>query len=185
MRFFYSVIISAVAVAFASCGGSSKETTVTVDTVAAGEVEVNQMLNGGAVKMSETIDNLALNADDLEPREAVAVLVGYLEIEKNAQEANKRKLVLETMRKFVDVYDIVMLNHGNDMRSAISRNASATGIDLSVIAGEFRDRLHGVDEGSGIEAAPVAKPDSAVSTDSVATVISGSEASTSNPDLFD
>ena len=36
------------------------------------------------------------------------------------------------------------------------------------MAGEFRDRLRGVDEGSGIEATPVSKPDSAA-TDSAIT----------------
>lgn len=88
------------------------------------------------------------------------------------------------MRKYVDVYDIAISNHGNDMRAAISRNTSTTGIDLTIIAGEFRDKLHGIDEGSGVEAAPVEQPDSARQTKSDSITTSDS-ADTHNPDLFE
>ena len=169
MRILHIATIFVAAITLGACGRSVEKkqiVTTVVDTVTTTqEVDVNQMLNGGASKMSETIDNLALNADDLEPREAVAVLVGYLEIEKEAQSSHKHKVVLETIRKFVDVYDIVISNHGDKMRDAIRRNASSTGIDLTTVASQFRNRLHGVDEGSGTEAAPAAPADSAV-TDS-------------------
>lgn len=183
MRILHIATIFVAVTALTACGRSAeKETTVapaTTDTVVIEEVKVEQMLNGGAAKMSETIDNLALNADDLEPREAVAVLVGYLEIEKEAQASHKHKTVLETIRKFVDVYDIVFSNHGDKMRDAIRRNASSTGIDLTAVASQFRNRLHGVDEGSGTEAAP------AVATDSTSTEPTDTEAVATGSDLFD
>lgn len=183
MRILYIATIFIATITLAACGRSVDKTqivTTVVDTVpATPEVDVNQMLNGGASKMSETIDNLALNADDLEPREAVAVLVGYLEIEKEAQAAHKHKVVLETIRKFVDVYDIVISNHGDKMCDAIRRNASSTGIDLTTVASQFRNRLHGVDEGSGTEAAPAA------TTDTTATDKPDEVAAPTSPDLFD
>lgn len=183
MRILYIASIFVAAIALTACGRSAeKEQTVVpanTDTVVTEQVKVDQMLNGGAAKMSETIDNLALNADDLEPREAVAVLVGYLEIEKEAQAAHKHKAALETIRKFVDVYDIVISNHGDKMRDAIRRNASSTGIDLTAVASQFRNRLHGVDEGSGTEAAPAA------ATDSTATDQTSNDVPAAEPDLFD
>lgn len=175
-------IVASILISFAaiSCGGSSKKTESQTDTVATPTIDVDEMLNGGANKMTESLDNRALFADDLEPQEAVAVLVGYLEIEKDAKTARRTRKELETMRKFVDVYDIAISNHGDKMRSAISQYASAKGVDLSVVAGEFRDRLRGVDEGSGFEATQVSKPDSA-STDSA---ITQTEAVQANPDMF-
>lgn len=180
MRLINIVAITLISFAAISCGKSSKNADQNPDTATVAEINVDEILNGDAAKMTESLDNRALFADDLEPQEAVAVLVGYLEIEKDAKTARRTRKELETMRKFVDVYDIAISNHGDKMRSAIRQYASTKGVDLSVVAREFRDRLRGVDEGSGIEATPVSKPDSAA-TDSA---ITQTEAVQANHDMF-
>lgn len=53
------IIIIAVA-AMVSCGKTSEtKDSGSTDSVATADVELGQILNGGAVKMSETIDNMA------------------------------------------------------------------------------------------------------------------------------
>lgn len=115
---------------------------------------------------SSVLDSLALNADDLTPAQAVNLLLGYVDIQKNAT-SFRTKII--TMRKFVDVYDIVMNNYGDEFRSVIRKAADRdNGVDLKEISLEFRDKLANYEEGSGTEYSTTAPKDSTATNDSIA-----------------
>lgn len=155
----YGIVVAS-AVVLAACGGKKESGAVEN----AETIDLTDYTPGHAVQMWDKIDSLALNADDLSPEDAVNVLLAYVEIERDESNANKAKVKRETMRKFVDVYDIVMGNYGNDFRGAIDKARRATDLDLSTIAADYRGRLSEYDEGAGIESAPAVEKEKSDTT---------------------
>lgn len=132
-------ILSTAAWLLCSCSSKSdnSETSATETT----STEETSLLHAPA----SVLDSLALNADDLSPQQAVNLLNGYVEIYRNSP-SSKTKAI--TMRKFVDVYDILISNYGDEFRNAVSRAANDD-INLRDISQDFRSKLAGYDEASG------------------------------------
>lgn len=171
----YSIVVAS-AVALVACGGKKENGAVEN----AETIDLTEYTPGHAVQMSDKIDSLALNADDLSPDDAVNVLLAYVEIERDESNANKAKVKRETMRKFADVYDIVMGNYGNEFRAAIDKARRTTELDLSAIAADYRERLSDYDEGAGIESAPAAQKEKADTTVSDSTKMADAAAQVAN-----
>lgn len=108
---------------------------------------------------ASVLDSMALNADDLTPRQAVGLLNGYVEIYRSSG-SNRTKAV--TMRKFVDVYDILIGNYGDEFRNAVS-SAANDETNLRELYQDFRGKLAGYDEASGAVYEAAAPKDSTVS----------------------
>lgn len=160
-RLFYTLtIFAATACLFCSCSSKSDNNESSATEVIATE---DISLHNAPVSV---LDSLALNADDLSPQQAVSLLNGYVEIYRNSSSA-KTKAV--TMRKFVDVYDILISNYGDEFRAAVSRAANED-INLRDISQDFRTKLAGYDEASGqVYDAPAPKDTTVVSeTDTTA-----------------
>lgn len=141
-------ILAAAMWLFSGCSSKSdsQETSAT-ETIS---TEETSLLHAPA----SVLDSMALNADDLTPQQAVNLLTGYVEIYRNSSSA-KTKAV--TMRKFVDVYDILISNYGDEFRNAVSRAANEE-TNLRDISQDFRTKLAGYDEASGqVYDAPVQK----------------------------
>lgn len=102
-----------------SCG--SKEGSAAGEAIPTEqESQLDQALESNDMgQMSEIADSLALRADDLTPAQAVKVLDAFVKMEIQASKAGNRRKVQETMRKFVDLYDIVFENDASGMRSAV------------------------------------------------------------------
>lgn len=161
-RLFYTLtIFAATTCLFCSCSSKSDNKESSATEVIATE---DFSLHNAPVSV---LDSLALNADDLSPQQAVNLLNGYVEIYSNSSSA-KTKAV--TMRKFVDVYDILISNYGDEFRSAVSRAANED-INLRDISQDFRTKLAGYDEASGqVYDAPAAKDTTTVSETDTAAV---------------
>lgn len=141
-------ILAAAMWLFSGCSSKSdsQETSAT-ETIS---TEETSLLHAPA----SVLDSMALNADDLTPQQAVNLLTGYVEIYRNSSSA-KTKAV--TMRKFVDVYDILISNYGDEFRNAVSSAANEE-TNLRDISQDFRTKLAGYDEASGqVYDAPVQK----------------------------
>ncbi len=149
IRYIQTLTILAAAMwLFSGCSSKSdsQETSAT-ETIS---TEETSLLHAPA----SVLDSMALNADDLTPQQAVNLLTGYVEIYRNSSSA-KTKAV--TMRKFVDVYDILISNYGDEFRNAVSRAANEE-TNLRDISQDFRTKLAGYDEASGqVYDAPVQK----------------------------
>lgn len=147
MRHTYAYAIAvAITLSLAACGSKNTDSSATTEVT---DIDVTEFTNGHASEHSAEIDSLALNADELTADEGARVLIGYYEMAKESSEAGRQKTTMETMRKFVDVYDIVLGNHGNDFRNAIAKLRSI--VDLAATATEYRERLADYDSGAGVE----------------------------------
>lgn len=116
---------------------------------------------------ASVLDSMALNADDLTPGRAVSLLNGYVEIYRNGRSSRSKAV---TMRKFVDVYDILISNYGDEFRNAVS-SAANDEINLRELYQEFRGKLAGYDEASGMVAEPSAPKDSTVAAPADSSVV--------------
>ena len=93
-------------------------------------------------RVSLLADSMAMYIDDLTPEETVTVLMAFLEIHNDASKAGNRIKDLETIRKFVDVYDIALSINPNDFKGAIAQVRKINpNVDIPSIVADFRDKL--------------------------------------------
>lgn len=156
LRFFRYTLVAALVVSMCSCKGnqSSNIGDTEID-------EIEQAVSGSSAarSMEMHVDSLALMADDLTPSEAVQVLVTYMRIHEDAKANNNSKRDLETMRKFVDVYDIVMTVNSDEMRPAFDKVARRnSSLNIHAAAKEYRSLLADYGDGTAVEEESPAVP---------------------------
>lgn len=96
--------------------------------------------------ITSMIDELALNADDLSPEKGVSVLMGYYEMYNQYNSERRTKQAMETMRNFVDVYDIVNANHKENFKRALKRtNTVYPDVDFEAVYSQFLEKLSNYD----------------------------------------
>lgn len=178
-----AVFFSAVAAVMiiTSCGKKSADS---VDDSQIAEIEsvVTQSTSGESRNTSH-VDSLALMADYLTPVEAAEVLATYMQIAANARDNNDSNTRLVTMRKFVDVYDIVMAVNSSEMRPMFERLAAQSSFNIPQTATEFRAELSDYADGSAAEDASSAeqKADTAaVRIDTISTAAPAPEVAPEN-----
>lgn len=154
-----------------SCGGRSDQEKI-VEFQNSQLTEALRAHDLGAAE--ELADSMALYVDDLTPDETVMVLMAFLEVHNSADP--KSDADLETLRKYVDVYDIAVGANPNDMRAAFAAARRLNpALDFEKAAADFRRALAEYDAvqtyGETVEEAAPAKPDSTTTAaaDSVAT----------------
>lgn len=152
MRLNVLIPILCAAVCCCAAGCSSKSDSGNPAAATEPVMEEAEVLHASA----SVLDSMALNADDLTPRRAVSLLNGYVEIYRNSRSSRSKAV---TMRKFVDVYDILISNYGDEFRNAVSSAASEE-TNLRELYQEFRGKLAGYDEASGMVAEPSVPKDS-------------------------
>lgn len=162
------IVYILIAVAFASLFAACSKNSSSASDAEIAEIEASVAdVTTSREKMSH-IDSLALMADDLTPSEAMEVLLAYMRIINNAKATDNTQLQLETMRKYVDVYDIVLGADRSGMTDAFARLArhNAT-LDLAVAAKDYRAYLADYADGqisedgsAATEEAPKAATDS-------------------------
>ncbi len=93
-------------------------------------------------KIKSMADELALNADDLTPDQAVSVLMGFYDMHLQYSGEHKYRSDMETMRKFVDVYDIVNSNHGDKFKKALKATKNVyPDVDFVEVYKQFAEKL--------------------------------------------
>ena len=130
-----------IAIALASCNNRrSDETTVIVEQQ--NSQLADALRSRDYTTASSLADSMALYVDDLTPDETVTVLMAFLELHNRNIEEKRIDDDLETLRKYVDVYDIAISNNPNDMRAAFSRARSVNdNLDFEQVAADFRRKL--------------------------------------------
>lgn len=130
-----------------SCGGSETSGT-DVTAVSNGEQEYVPDPHDNDLSVQQ-LDSMAVTAVDyLTPGQAARVLTYYSElIDKGSS-----KVRWETMRKFKDVYNIVLSNNRSTFHSALKNNKHTTGVDIEALYEEYDGKLNSYDEGSGVAA---------------------------------
>lgn len=144
----YILACAVIATILTSCGGGKNG--VSEDKQVLEIEQAAESFSGSRGEMQ--IDSLALMADDLTPAEASQVLLIYMRIREEARKAGNEKRDLETMRKFVDVYDIVLGANGAEMRETFERIARHNpNHNFEAVAKEYRELLSNYASGSGVE----------------------------------
>lgn len=164
MRLNVLIPILCAAVCCCAAGCSSKSDSGNPAAATEPVMEEAEVLHASA----SVLDSMALNADDLTPRRAVSLLNGYVEIYRNSRSSRSKAV---TMRKFVDVYDILISNYGDEFRNAVSSAASEE-TNLRELYQEFRGKLAGYDEASGMVAEPSVPKDSTATEPVDSTIVS-------------
>ncbi|MBD5316124.1 MAG: hypothetical protein HDS11_00415 [Bacteroides sp.] len=157
--------LSALAVAMTSCGGGHKSAEVTDEQT----FQLSEAIRAHDYTTASVLaDSMALYVDDLTPDQTVTVLMAFLEVHNRAVEEGRAEDDLETLRKFVDVYDIALSLNPNDMRAAfreaVSRNPE---LDFEKSYSDFRHALAEYDalqDYGEVEQAPAARPDTTKTT---------------------
>ena len=80
--------------------------------------------------------------DDFTPEQTVQVLMAFLSVHNDAVAAKERRRDLETIRKYIDVYDIAVSTNPKDTRAAFAKAKRINPeVDFDSIAVMFRERL--------------------------------------------
>ncbi|MCM1137955.1 MAG: hypothetical protein NC221_07355 [Duncaniella sp.] len=170
MRNIFIVIIVAVTIAgLSACGGTKKADAPAAEVAEQENSLLNESMNVGNLKQaSAAADSMSLFVDDLTPEQTVRVLMTFLSVHNDLVGKNYRR-DLETLRKFVDVYDIALSANPKDTRAAFAKVRKMNpSIDFDSIAKTFREKLSqydAVQDGSLVAAETV--PADTVVADSV------------------
>ena len=164
MKKLLSILIIGAAVSLVSCSGGKK-----VDGAEAPvEVEeqkslLEQALSAGNLKQASVMaDSMSLFVDDFTPEQTVQVLTAFVRLHTDAASRRESRRDLETLRKYVDVYDIALSVNPKATRAAFDKaKRENPDMDFDALAIEFRKKLNQYDsmqDGSLVKAA--AEPDS-------------------------
>ncbi|MDE5727971.1 MAG: hypothetical protein K2H83_00310 [Duncaniella sp.] len=138
-------VVGAIAV---SCGQKAEKAEPEADGAVLRANEENNSrlavaLNGGQLgEASAMADSMALMVDDLTPEQTVQVLTAFLTIHNEAVRAKETRKDLETLRKYVDVYDIALSANPADTRAAFEKARRLNpSVNFDSVAAAFRERL--------------------------------------------
>ena len=144
----YLLLISLPIIA-TSCGSSTKDSSEE-EIVVVIDNDTDEPLQTGGRKMSIAADSMALYADDLSPKQALTVLSTFYRVHLEARANGERRKDIQTKRKFIDVYDIVMANHRDELRRLMIRAYEADStLNLPGAIQEFKGLLEDYDAAHG------------------------------------
>ncbi len=133
----------------ASCGGSKHEAS----SEQAGQQQnalYEAMRSGDIAQVEIVADSLSELFDELNTDEQVTLLLAYLQVHNDAAAKKDTKHDLETIRKFMDIYELSMASNGDEITRAFNAARDLNGnVDLPVIASTFREQLADYDAVAG------------------------------------
>lgn len=171
LRLIFSLTVAAIlATGMTACG--SKDTSSNDDwSDASAETDPVDFEHGSRMLSAAKMDSITNFPDEMTSGEAAGALV-YLYHKTEKATGRKR---LESMRKFNDFFNIVLDNHGDDMRASIAKLRQHHGIDLQKIYEDYAGILAMGDEDGSAGAGTETKPDTIKtfidSTSTVTTIV--------------
>lgn len=176
MRYILSLIALVVLMScMAACGSktSGEESETVAESVDEQNTQLAEALNVGNIgRASAMADSMSLFVDDFTPEQTVQVLTAFISIHNDAVSKRETRRDLETLRKYVDVYDIALSVNPNDTRAAFKKAHSRNPeIDFDAVAKEFRAKLSQYDamqDGSLVKSGPAPADSTSAAPDTVA-----------------
>lgn len=153
--------LAALCITVTSCGGSKKEKTVESARAEVKNTQLAEALSSGNLKAASVMaDSMSLFVDDFTPEQTVQVLMTFLSVHNDAVANKESRRDLETLRKFIDVYDIALSVNPKDTRAAFDKARRLNpAVNFDSLATSFRERLTQYDaihDGSLVTDAPAA-----------------------------
>ena len=138
----YAVGIAAVTLAAVACGGKDQAEAVPQEvatTITTHDSHLADAINSGNMAhASQMADSMALMVDDLTPGQSVNVLATFVGVIDGDLAGHRTRKAMETMRKYVDVYDIALSINPKDMRKALNADHR---YNFDSLATAYRSRL--------------------------------------------
>lgn len=105
--------------------------------------QLAEALSAGNLKAASAMaDSMSLFVDDFTPEQTVQVLMAFLTVHNDAVSKKERRRDLETLRKYVDVYDIALSVNPKDTRAAFEKAMRINPtVNFDSIAQSFREKL--------------------------------------------
>lgn len=139
------MLASFVGLVSASCGSGEKkiESVPVVEDVEVRKSQLEQALTSGDLKNASVVaDSMSLFVDDFTPEQTVQVLTAFVSLHNDASTRHESRRDLETLRKYVDVYDIALSVNPKDTRAAFKKaKRKNPSLDFDSIAKVFREKL--------------------------------------------
>lgn len=173
MKHIFAIIMTSVAMtALVACGGKKDSQAESSEVTEEQNTQLVQALSvGNLAEASAMADSMALFVDDFTPDQTVQVLMAFLSVHNDAVAKRDTRRDLETLRKFVDVYDIALSVNPKDTRSAFVKARKINpAINFDSLATAFREKLtqyDAVQDGTLVAAEP--EPVDTVAPDTVNT----------------
>lgn len=145
---FTLLVIAASAAIVLSCGGKkSSDPATDPEVVEVRESQLAEALSSGNLRQASAMaDSMSLFVDDFTPEQTVQVLSAFIEVHTDAEAKRENRRNLETLRKYVDVYDIALSVNPKDTRAAFEKARRANpALDFDSIARAFREKLANYD----------------------------------------
>lgn len=150
MRYLFLSLILALALLSACRSGSKPDPEVHAQTLTQDTLLAEALQVGNLKQAQAAADSMSLFVDDFTPEQTVRVLMTFLSVHNDAVERRNYRRDLETLRKFVDVYDIALSVNPKDTRAAFEKAKRMNpAVDFDSIARVFRDKLAGYDAVQG------------------------------------
>ena len=143
MKLLFVSILASIAVAVTSCGSNEGNES---NQRLAEDVAINELveLDFNDPKLTKAQkDSLTNHPDEMTADEAASALV-YL-YQSVEQSSGAKRLV--AVRKFMDFYNIVLDNHGDDLRSSLAKVKKKQDIDIAKIYEIYAPSMSSGDEG--------------------------------------
>lgn len=141
----YILLLGAVMAAGAvSCGSKGSDKGAMTDEEAREQnSRLAEALNVGDLRHASAMaDSMSLFVDDFTPEQTVQVLMAFLSVHNDAVAHKESRRDLETLRKYIDVYDIALSVNPKDTRSAFEKAKRMNPeVDFDSIATVFREKL--------------------------------------------
>lgn len=139
-----TLLAAIIAVSLTACGGSRKSDSENVtEDVEEQKSQLEQALSEGDIRHASAMaDSMALFVDDFTPEQTVQVLTAFVTVHNDAGRRHESRRDLETLRKFVDVYDIALSVNPKDTRAAFDKaKRRNSALDFDSLAIAFRKKL--------------------------------------------
>lgn len=139
-------------IGLASCSSKKSDTSAGVEEEMMNSHLFEALENKDYTRVTSIADSLAFDVDDLSNNESVAVLLAYLNVHNHYSKKGNSKKDLETLRKFVDVYDLSLQRDRSGMIAAIEQAKEANPeVDLAALYTSFRAKLSEYDAVQGAD----------------------------------
>lgn len=147
IRLLTTLLLAGAAISFTGCGSSDSSTGDDSGSTVS-ETDPVDFEHGSRMLSIAQLDSITNYPDDMTAGEAAGALV-YLHHSVEKSSGTKR---LVAMRKFNDFFNIVLDNHGDDLRASVAKIRQRYNIDLQKIYEDYATTLAmGDEEGSGAD----------------------------------
>lgn len=147
IRHLTTLLLAGAAISFTGCGSSDSSTGDESGSTVS-ETDPVDFEHGSHMLSIAQLDSITNYPDDMTAGEAAGALV-YLHHSVEKSSGTKR---LVAMRKFNDFFNIVLDNHGDDLRASVAKIRQRYNIDLQKIYEDYATTLAmGDEEGSGAD----------------------------------